>query len=112
MEAVPLHDISTNGWMDVIDQLGMIPAREFLTHTASHTTTDMYHPNTYMLTPTHIGGKRAYGPGSFGPLVPVAEPGSITRDQCRSRFQHEPGPRGLHMDALRREGAWVIGPGS
>jgi hypothetical protein len=45
------------------------------------------------------GGKRAYGPGSFGPLVPVAEPGSITRDQCRSRFQHEPGPM------LRREGA-------
>jgi hypothetical protein len=58
------------------------------------------------------GGKRAYGPGSFGPLVPVAEPGSITRDQCRSWFQHESGPIGLHVDALRREGAWVIGPGS
>jgi hypothetical protein len=62
--------------------------------------------------PTFTGGKRAYGPGLFGPLVPVAEPGSITRDQCRSRFQHEPGPRGLHVGALRREGAWVIGPGS
>jgi hypothetical protein len=62
--------------------------------------------------PTSTGGKRAYGPGSFGPLVPVAEPGSITRDQCRSRFQHEPGPIGLHVDVLRREGAWVIGPGS
>jgi hypothetical protein len=53
----------------------------------------------------NTGGKRAYGPGSFGSLVPVAEPGSITRDQCRSRFQHEPGPIGLHVDALRREGA-------
>jgi hypothetical protein len=50
------------------------------------------------------GGKRAYGPGSFGPSVPVAEPGSITRDQCRSRFQYEPGPIGLHVDARRREG--------
>jgi hypothetical protein len=60
----------------------------------------------------YTGGKRAYGPGSFGPLVPVAEPGSITRYQCRSWFQHEPGPIGLHVDALRREGAWVIGPGS
>jgi hypothetical protein len=58
------------------------------------------------------GGKRAYGPGLFGPLVSVAEPGSITRDQCRSRFQHEPGSIGLHVDALRREGAWVIGPSS
>jgi hypothetical protein len=58
------------------------------------------------------GGKWAYCPGPFGPLVPVAEPGSITRDQCRSRFQHEPGPRGLHVDALRREGGWAIGPGS
>jgi hypothetical protein len=42
-----------------------------------------------------------YGPGSFGSLVPVAEPGSVTRDQCRSRFQHEPGPIGLHVDALQ-----------
>jgi hypothetical protein len=51
----------------------------------------------------YIGGKRAYGPGSFGSLVPVAEPGSITRDQCRSRFQHEPGLIGLHVDALQRD---------
>jgi hypothetical protein len=49
---------------------------------------------------TFTGGKRVYVPGSFGPLVPVAEPGSITWDQCRSRFQHEPGPIGLHVDAL------------
>jgi hypothetical protein len=60
----------------------------------------------------HTSGKRAYDPGSFGPLILVAEPGSITRDQCRSRFQHELGPIGLHVDALRREGAWVIGPSS
>jgi hypothetical protein len=60
----------------------------------------------------NTGGKRPYGPGSFGPLVPVAEPGSITRDQCRSRFQHEPGPIGLHVDVLQRERAWVIGPSS
>jgi hypothetical protein len=53
------------------------------------------------------GGKRVYGPGSFGPLVPVAEPGSITRDQCRSRFQHEPGPIGLHVDALQGRSPWV-----
>jgi hypothetical protein len=55
-------------------------------------------------TTQRTGGKRAYGPGSFGPSVPVAEPGSITRDQCRSRFEHEPGPIGLHVDARRREG--------
>jgi hypothetical protein len=56
--------------------------------------------------------KRVYGPGSFGSLVPVAEPGSITRDQCRSRFQHEPGPIGLHVDALQGRSPWVNGPGS
>jgi hypothetical protein len=56
------------------------------------------------------GGKRACGPSSFGPLVPVAEPGSITRDKCRSRFQHEPGPIGLHVDALRREGPGSLVP--
>jgi hypothetical protein len=39
----------------------------------------------YLYIHTYTGGKMAYGPGSFGPLVPVAEPGSITRDQCRSR---------------------------
>jgi hypothetical protein len=58
------------------------------------------------------GGKRPYGPGSSGPLVLVVESGSITRDQCRSRFQHEPGPIGHHVDALQREGAWVSGPDS
>jgi hypothetical protein len=47
---------------------------------------------------------RAIGPG--------AEPGSITRDQWRSRFQHEPGPIGLHVGARAARGAWVIGPGS
>jgi hypothetical protein len=51
-------------------------------------------------------------PGSFGPLVPVAEPGSITRDQYRSRFQHEPESIGLHVDALQRDAPWVNGPGS
>jgi hypothetical protein len=58
------------------------------------------------------GGTRAYGPGLFGPLVSVAEPGSITQDQCRFRFQHEPGPIGLHVDALQRDAPWVNGPGS
>jgi hypothetical protein len=58
------------------------------------------------------GGKRSYGPGSCGPLVPVAEPGSITGNQWRSWFQHEPGPIGLHVDARAARGAWVIGPGS
>jgi hypothetical protein len=66
----------------------------------------------YIAKDGHTSGKRPYGPGSFGPLVPVAEPGSITRDQCRSRFQYEPGPIGLHVDALKREGPQVIGPGS
>jgi hypothetical protein len=66
----------------------------------------------YLQDAVHTSGKRPYGPGLFGPLVPVAKPGSITRDQYRSRFQHEPGPIGLHVDALQREGAWVIGPGS
>jgi hypothetical protein len=58
------------------------------------------------------GGKRAYGLGLFRPLVPVAEPESITRDQYRSRFQHEPGPIGLYVDALQRDAPWVNGPGS
>jgi hypothetical protein len=58
------------------------------------------------------GGKNPYGPGSCGPLVPVAEPGSITQDQCRSRFQHEPGPIGLHVGARTARVAWIIGPGS
>jgi hypothetical protein len=53
---------------------------------------------------TCTGGKRPYGPGSCGPLVSVAEPGSITRDQYRSRFQHEPGPIGLHLGARSEEG--------
>jgi hypothetical protein len=61
---------------------------------------------------TSTGRKRPYGPGLCGPLVLVAESGSITQDQCRSRFQHELGLIGLHVDALQREGAWVIGPGS
>jgi hypothetical protein len=69
--------------------------------------------NTCLSLLVHItGGKRVYGPGSFGPLVPVAEPGSITRDQCRSRFQHEPGPIGLHVDVLQGRSPWVNGPGS
>jgi hypothetical protein len=55
-------------------------------------------------------GKRPYDPGSSGPLVPVAEPGSITWDQCWSWFQHEPGPIGLHVDVLQREGAWILVP--
>jgi hypothetical protein len=60
----------------------------------------------------NTGGKNPYGPGSCGPLVPVAEPGSITRDQCRSRFEHGPGPIGLHVGARAARGAWIIGPGS
>jgi hypothetical protein len=68
--------------------------------------------STYRTCSSPTGGKNPYGPGSCGPLVPIPEPGSITRHQCRSRFEHEPGPIGLHMGARAARVAWIIGPGS
>ena len=45
----------------------------------------------------HTSRKWAFGPGSVGPSVPVAQPGLANRDQCWSRLGHEPGPMVVHV---------------
>ena len=77
-------------WMDkerdsVEWQIGMKNFLNFAFHGA--------HPNSTVPT----SRKWAYGPGSVGPSVPVAQPGLANRDQCWSRLGHEPGPMGAHV---------------
>ena len=60
----------------------------------------------------HTSRKLAYGPGSVGPSVPVAQPGLANRDQCWSRLVHEPGPMLVHLASSGWAWGRLIGPGS